>query len=225
MSASFALSHLSDNPLLLTSRSLWSGPRSTMEGIRILHEVPVWYDKTELALDFHIFEVQDFDVLIGHPVEKMFQNISPLGTLNVTLGGKDISLPILRSKDSMTEPTPQEETFDEVGATLPIETPESSLEQDAELFTEEEDDQDETIELPTHEQPPRRPIELKPLPSGLRYAFLNDNTETPIIISDKLSNEESARLIVVLESIGSCSAIHSKTLRESALPSARIIFR
>ena len=87
MSASFALSYLSDNPLHPTSRSLWSGPRSTMEGIRILHDVPVWYDKTELALDFHIFKVQDFNVLIGHPIEKMFQNISPLGTLDVTLGG------------------------------------------------------------------------------------------------------------------------------------------
>ena len=114
MSASFALSHLCDNPLLPTSRSLWSGPRSTIEGIGILHDIPIWYDKTELALDFHIFEVQDFDVLIGHPVEKTFQNISPLGTLDITLGGKDISLPILRSKDSMTEPTPQEEIVDEV---------------------------------------------------------------------------------------------------------------
>jgi hypothetical protein len=64
MSASFALGHLSDNPLLPTSRSLWSGPRSTMEAIGILRDVLVWYDKTELALDFHIFEVQDFDILI-----------------------------------------------------------------------------------------------------------------------------------------------------------------
>ena len=128
-----------------------------MEGIGILHDVPMWYDKTELALDLHIFEVQDFDVLIGHPVEKMFQSESPLGTLHVTLGGKDISLPILQSKDSMTEPTPQEEIDDEVEAILPIETPESTLENDAELFTEEEDDQEETIELPTHEQLPHQP--------------------------------------------------------------------
>ena len=77
-----------------------------MEGIGILHEVSIWYDQTELALDFHIFEVQDFDILIGHPVEKMFQNISYLGMLDVTLGGKDISLLILRSKDSITKPTP-----------------------------------------------------------------------------------------------------------------------
>ena len=62
-----------------------------MEGIRILHNVPVWYEKSEIAVDFHIFEVQDFDVLIGHPIEKMFQNISSLGTLDVTLGDKAIS--------------------------------------------------------------------------------------------------------------------------------------
>ena len=102
-----------------------------MEGIGILHDMPVWYDKTVVALDFHIFEVRNFNILIGHSVEKMFQNISPLGTLDVTLGGKDISLPILRSKDSKTEPTPQEETVDEVEAILPVETPESSLENNA----------------------------------------------------------------------------------------------
>ena len=44
-----------------------------------------------------------------------------------------------------------------------------------------------------------RQQELKPLPSGLRYAFLNDNTETPVIINDKLSDEEIEKLIVVLE--------------------------
>ena len=44
-----------------------------------------------------------------------------------------------------------------------------------------------------------RQQELKPLPSGLRYAFLNDNTETPVIINDKLSDEEIEKLIAVLE--------------------------
>ena len=60
----------------------------------------------------------------------------------------------------MTEPTSQEEIVDEVEAILPVETTESSLEKDAELFTKEEDDQDETFELPTHEQPPRQPALL-----------------------------------------------------------------
>ena len=125
----------------------------------------------------------------------------------------------------MTEATPQEETVDEVEAVLPIETLESSLEQDADLFTEEQDDQDETFELPTHEQPPRQLIEVKPLASGLRYALLNDNTETPVIISDKLSNEETAKLIAVLEKHRAVFGYSLQDLKESALPSARIVFQ
>jgi hypothetical protein len=35
------------------------------------------------------------------------------------------------------------------------------------------------------------PIELKQLPPGLQYVFLNGNQETPVIISDKLSHEET----------------------------------
>ena len=147
MSASYALSHLSDNPLLPTSRSLWIGPCSTIEGIRILHNVPVWYQKAEIALDFHVFEVQDFDVLIGQPVEKLFQIISSLGTLD--LGGRDFSSPIFRSKDSLAESMPQEEQDDEVQDFFPAETPESSLEKDTKLFIQEEDDQKETFKLPT----------------------------------------------------------------------------
>ena len=123
MSASFALSHLIDNPLLPTLRSLWVGPRSTIEGIGILHNVPIWYEKVEIALDFHVFEVQDFDVLIGQPIKKLFQIISSSGTLDVTLGGRAFSSPILRSKDSLAEPTPQEEQVDEVEAFSPAETP------------------------------------------------------------------------------------------------------
>ena len=34
---------------------------------------------------------------------------------------------------------------------------------------------------------------------GLLYAFLNGDKETPIIISDKLSNEETSKLIANLE--------------------------
>jgi hypothetical protein len=46
---------------------------------------------------------------------------------------------------------------------------------------------------------PKPPIELKPLPSSLHYAFLNNDPETPVIISDKLSQEETFCLITVLE--------------------------
>ena len=93
-----------------------------------MHNILVWYDKAEIALDFHVFEVQDFDVFIGQPIEKLFQIISSSRTLDITLGGRDFSSPILRSKDFLAEPIPQEEQVDEVQVIFPAETPESSLE-------------------------------------------------------------------------------------------------
>ena len=77
---------------------------------------------------------------------------------------------------------------------------EPNLEDDAQFFIEEEDKNpidpeplDELLESP------KPTIELKPLPFGLRYAFLNNDQYSPVIISDKLSQEESLCLLTVLE--------------------------
>src|SRR6185437_14496626 len=70
---------------------------------------------------------------------------------------------------------------------------------DDELFIQEEDELEEQLELPIHEKPTRPPIELKVLPDGLHYAFLNGDTQTPVIISSHLSDEETAKLLAVLE--------------------------
>jgi hypothetical protein len=82
---------------------------------------------------------------------------------------------------------------------LPFDSLESSLEKDAKLFIEEEDDLGETIDLPTKEVLAQPLVALKTQPAGLRYAFLNDNKNTPIIISDNLSNEEMSKLIAIIE--------------------------
>ena len=88
-------------------------------------------------------------------------------------------------------------------ATSILDRPDSDLERDdkgkIKEVTEEDEYSDETFELPETEKPSRPPIELKSLPSGLRYAFLNSDVESPIIISDKLSEEETAKLIAILE--------------------------
>ena len=67
------------------------------------------------------------------------------------------------------------------------------------LFIEEEAKIDEPFYLDESEWPSQPSIELKPLPSGLKYVFLNHDPETPVIISDKLSKEEVSRLTTVLE--------------------------
>ena len=70
---------------------------------------------------------------------------------------------------------------------------------DVENFIEEEEELAEPIELDQTGLPSQPLIELKPLPFGLRYVFLDDNRETPVIISDKLSQEETQKLVAILE--------------------------
>jgi hypothetical protein len=81
----------------------------------------------------------------------------------------------------------------------PFDSPESSLEKDTRFFIEDKDDLGETIDLPKEKVSTWPLVELRPLPAGLRYAFLNGDQETPVIISDKLSDKEMSKLITVLE--------------------------
>jgi hypothetical protein len=61
---------------------------------------------------------------------------------------------------------------------------------DDEHFIQEEEELAEPVELEPMEVPLQPSIEFKPLPFGLKYAFLNNNRETPVIISDKISKKK-----------------------------------
>jgi hypothetical protein len=129
----------------------------------------------------------------------LFLEAPILGILDLKLGRETFSILISQMKNSLAKLLPQSERVEEVMAISPFESSKSSLENDAELFIQEEDDLEETLFLPTHERPTQPPIELKPLPSGLCYAFLNGDTESPVIISDRLSGKETAKLLAILE--------------------------
>jgi hypothetical protein len=184
---------LGNVPFVQTDKSFRASSGEILKGSGILQNVSVRHEDIDVILDFHVFDVRDFDLLIRHPIEKLLMDAPTQGKIDVRLGKETISVQIIRATNSRAEPTLNSEPIEEVKGILPIDSPESLLEKDAEKFIEEEDDSAEHID------PCRPPIELKPLPTGLCYAFLHGNTESPVIISDKLSEEESARLITVLE--------------------------
>jgi hypothetical protein len=107
---------------------------------------------------------------------------------------------------------------------LPFDSPESSLEKDAKLFIEEEDDLGEAIDLPTEEVPAQPLVELKFLPAGLRYVFLNGDKNTLVIISDKLSDEGTSKLIAILEKHRSVFgySLQDPTITPSREPQCRL---
>jgi hypothetical protein len=91
---------------------------------------------------------------------------------------------ISHSLNDKTIPCLQSDLLEEFkAASLELLT-EPGLEDDAQFFIEEEADFFEPEPLDEFADPP---IELKPLPVGLRYAFLDNDPKSPVIISDKLT--------------------------------------
>jgi hypothetical protein len=49
------------------------------------------------------------------------------------------------------------------------------------------------------EEPQVPEVDLKPLPKGLKYEFLDPDKTYPVIVSDELSLEENEKLLILLE--------------------------
>jgi len=152
-----------------------------------------------IHLKFYIFDTWDFDLLIGQPFRRLLYE-GQTRKLHISFG-KDFKFRIIISHslnnkiETYLLPDPMEEV-----KVAPLELlNEPDLEEEAPFFIEEEAEPSGPEPLDEFAETPRPPIELKLLPPGLTYAFLNNNPEFPIIISDKLTQEQTLRLMTVLE--------------------------
>jgi hypothetical protein len=97
------------------------------------------------------------------------------------------------------ELSPEQEPMEGIMAMSFLESSDKDLEEVTKDFIEEIEQPRNPLPLDETQEPPKSPIELKLLPSGLKYAFLNDDKESPVIISGKLSKYETIRLLTILE--------------------------
>jgi hypothetical protein len=150
-------------------------------------------------LSFYVFPIWDFDLLIGQPFRRLLYE-GQTRKLNIYFGKKlQFPVSISRSLSTKTESCLEFDPLEEFKAASLEFLFDSGLEDDAKFFIEEEADYSEPEPSDEFAEPPRPPIELKPLPAGLRYAFLDDDPESPVIISDKLTQEQTLRLMAYLE--------------------------
>jgi hypothetical protein len=103
-----------------------------------------------------------------------------------------------RTENTPVEVEPKSDLLEKVMAASLAELAQPNFEEEIPLFTEEDEAQ-VSFKLDPTEKPERPPIELKPLPPGLKYMFLHGNQETLVIISGKLSEVETQQLITILE--------------------------
>ena len=76
--------HARDEHFAPTNKSLRIASCSNFKGRGLLHNVTVYHGEVKMAHDFHVFFIQDFDVMIGHPLEKLFVESPRSGDLDVS---------------------------------------------------------------------------------------------------------------------------------------------
>ena len=67
MFTSFAHTYFSDDTITPTIKTYRITPHIRLEGLGVLHNISLDYNKNEVSLDFHVFDIKDFDVMIWHP--------------------------------------------------------------------------------------------------------------------------------------------------------------
>jgi hypothetical protein len=66
-----------------------------LEGIGILSQIHVIYNDAQVILDFHVFDIKSFDLMIGLSFGKFLREISAQGKLDIRIGKEVLSVRIV----------------------------------------------------------------------------------------------------------------------------------
>ena len=136
--------------------------------------------------------------MIGQPIEPLFNPNGDRATLEVKVGKEQVPVSLVSSCNTIAEARLEQDPLEDAVNISQEELTQPILEEDVSHFAQEIDPVGKS--KLDGEEIPRPPLpELKPLPPGLKYAFLHNNRATPVIISDKLTESETQRLVAILE--------------------------
>jgi hypothetical protein len=127
ISSECAFHLLGDKPLVHTDKTFQTSSGEIPKGITVLQNMSVRHEDVKAILDFHVFDVQDFDLIIRHPIEKLLMDAPTQSKLDVHLGKETFSIQISIATNSMIEPSLESEPIIEVTRILPIDSLESDV--------------------------------------------------------------------------------------------------
>jgi hypothetical protein len=145
-----------------------------------------------MCLEYHIFHhPSPTFILAGVPLRALLRGTDNGECLKMAVGYQEFLTSFAYAVNYVAEDKLEEDLLQQVmPITLEEELSPPCLDDVVDCFSLAE----EGVEFQDLEQevkPETSPIELKQLPPGLQYVFLNGDRETPEIISDKLSNDET----------------------------------
>jgi hypothetical protein len=87
----------------------------------IFYIIPIKVDETKVYLSFYVFDIWEFNLLIGHKIERLIHE-GRKGSINARLGNSlNLSIPITHSIHAKTELSPEQDPMEEIMSVSPLE--------------------------------------------------------------------------------------------------------
>ena len=171
---------MGNKPLTPTNKYFKSLSGQYFECRGIARDVPIIIDKIEVRLDFHIYDIVDFDLLLGLPQEKL---LASHGSLDEKLRetGSTTATPCL--ENLLAKPLPEHNPLEEIMHTSPFISSEPVLL--GVLESSEEFDSEDSLHFCEDERSSSPLTEFEPLPAGLEYVVLDLYRVTTMRFHDK----------------------------------------
>jgi hypothetical protein len=176
--------------------------------------ITISIEGSKVCLKYHIFHYPGPTfILVGVPLCALLKGTDNGESLKMVVGQQILLTSFTHAINHAVEDELEEDVLQQVVATtLEEQLSPPCLDDVADYFSSIE----EEVEFQDLEQeinPETPPVELKQLPPGLQYVFLNGDRETLVIISDKLSHEETQKLVTALEKYRSVIGYSLKDLK------------
>ena len=108
----FLVKNLLGNMPLVPTNKLFKSPLGLFfECCGITRAMPVIIDKIKVFIDFHIYAILEFDILIGYPLENLIQEKPSYGSLDEKFGKTTSAIPIFHPEIPMAKHNPNQQTF------------------------------------------------------------------------------------------------------------------
>ena len=146
----------------------------------IARDVPITIDKLEVHLDFYIYDIVDFDPLLGLPLEKLLASHGRLDK-NYRETGSATTTPYL--ENFLAKPLPEQNPLKETMHTSPFMSSEPVLLGVLESY--EEYDSEGSLHSCEDERSSLSLTEFVPLPVGLESVVLDLDRDTAMIFHDE----------------------------------------
>jgi hypothetical protein len=170
-------------PQTLTNKYVRSPSGLFFECQGIARDVPITIDKIEVRLDFHVYDVIDFDLLLGYLLGKLLNTSQ--GSLDENLRETASAIATSYLENPMAKPHPKQNTLEKVTYGSPFISSKTVLFEAAKPATSKEYDSEEILHLGEDERSSSPSIEFEPLPVGSEYVVLDCDRDPTIIIHDQ----------------------------------------